>query len=136
MMQSRKGFSLIEIVVAMTILSVVLLSVAKATTALAMRGHGTDLVAKRNAALQLEENKFEATPFDSLAKFSTSDTTITWRLSNDTTFSYKRRRKITSVTSTRDSIIIVVVPTADTTKKDSVVFIRAKPANYLCKTCA
>lgn len=133
MMQSRKGFSLIEIVVAMTILSAVLLSVAKATTALAVRGHGTDVVAKRNAALQLEENKFEAAPFASLATWSTTDKTLSWG-----TFSYTRRLSITQVTSTRDSIKIVVVPSSDTTAKDSVIFTRGKLSAPppLCTVCS
>lgn len=133
MMRSRQGFSLIEIVVAMTILAVALLSIAKSTTALAMRGHGTDVVAKRNAALQLEENKFEAVPFSSLSTWSTANQTFSWG-----SFSYTRRLKITAVTSTRDSIKVVVVPAADTTKKDSVIFIRANPSTStpLCTTCS
>lgn len=133
MMRSRQGFSLIEIVVAMTILAVALLSIAKSTTALAMRGHGTDVVAKRNAALQLEENKFEAVPFSSLATWSTADQTFSWG-----SFSYTRRLAITAVTSTRDSIKVVVVPAADTTKKDSVILIRANPSTStpLCTTCS
>src|SRR5262249_4887405 len=92
-------------------------------------GRTNDLVAKRNAILQMEANKLGTVPFDSLANFSTTTKTFT-----QGNFSYSRRLTITQASSTRDSIKIVVVPTSSTGKKDSVFIIRSKPTtvSVLC----
>jgi prepilin-type N-terminal cleavage/methylation domain-containing protein len=132
MTRTRKGFSLIEVMVAMTILSIVLLNLAKVTTALAIKGRGNDVVAKRAAALQLESNKFGAVPFASLAAWSTLPRTVT-----QGTFTYTRRLTITNTSATRYSVKIVVIPSADSTKKDSVMLDRSLPAtgSPLCPGC-
>jgi len=130
--RARRGFSLIEVMVAMTILSIVLLDLAKVTTALALRGRTADLVAKRVAALQLEANKMGAVPYASLAGWSTTDQTITRG-----NFTYTRKLTITAASTTRYSIKIVVIPSADPTKKDSVMLDRALPpsSSPLCVGC-
>jgi prepilin-type N-terminal cleavage/methylation domain-containing protein len=129
MMRNRQGFSLIEVMVAMTLLAIVMMSLAKMSVTVATIGRTNDLVAKRNAVLQMEANKLGAVPFDSLSKWSTATKTFT-----QGTFSYTRRMTITAVSSTRDSIKIVVIPTSKTAKKDSVFIIRSKPTttNVLC----
>jgi prepilin-type N-terminal cleavage/methylation domain-containing protein len=123
-MTSRKGFSLIEVLVAMSVLSLVLLSLAKVTTALALRGRDNDLLAKRSASLQLEANKFGAVPYDKLATWSTADTVLTRG-----NFTYKRHLVITKVATfiNRYSVKIVITPALDSTKKDSVMLDRGKP---------
>ena len=52
-MSHRKGFSLIEVMVAMAMLSIVLVSLAKIGITVATRGRLNDVSAKRNAALQI-----------------------------------------------------------------------------------
>src|SRR5262249_39665385 len=89
-MSARKGFSLIEIMVAMTILSIVLMSLAKISTQLGIRARGNDIIAKRNAVLQLEANKLGAVPYATLATWSTSTQTL-WA----GPFQYTRRLGIT-----------------------------------------
>lgn len=121
-MTARKGFSLIEVMVAMTILSLVLLSLAKVTTAIALRSRTNDILAKRTASLQLEANKFGAVPFSSLAGWSTTDQTITRG-----NFTYTRHLVMSPVSTTRYSVKIVVTPSADPTKKDSVMIERTLP---------
>lgn len=129
--RTRAGFSLIEVMVAMTVLSIVLLNLAKVTTGLATRARTNDLVAKRTAALALEANKFGAVPFSSLGTWSTTNQTVTRG-----TFTYTRRLTISSLSSSRYSVKIVVVPTADTTKKDSLMLNRTQPPqNALCQGC-
>ena len=129
--RARKGFSLIEVMVAMTVLSLVLLQLAKVTTALALRGRTSDLVAKRVASLQLETNKFGAVPYSRLANWSVADQTITRG-----NFTYTRHLVITKVSNTRYSVKIVVTPTLDATKKDSVMIDRTQPPqSSLCTGC-
>src|ERR1043165_9395881 len=116
----RRGFSLTEVMMAMTLLSIVLLSLARMTMVVSLRGRNNDLIAKRNAVLTQEANKFGAMRWDTLAKMSTSKT----MKAGD--FSYTRTISITDA-SNRKTIKIVVTPTLDATKKDSVFVHRSKP---------
>jgi prepilin-type N-terminal cleavage/methylation domain-containing protein len=131
-MTQRKGFSLIEVMVAMTVLSIVMMSLAKIGVSIAVKGRTNDIVAKRNAALQLEANKLGTVPFANLGTWSTSTRTFTLG-----GFSYTRRTTISSMNMYRYSIKVVVTPTLDATKKDSVMFDRTKPPSGtpLCTTC-
>jgi prepilin-type N-terminal cleavage/methylation domain-containing protein len=127
----RTGFSLIEVMVALTMLALVTVSLARASTAIAVFGHRNDLIAKRTAVLQMEANKFQAVPFATLATWSTSNVTRTWG-----DFTYTRRLSIVQQTTSRDSIKIVVVPSSATSKPDSVTFIRTKASGSpLCVGC-
>jgi prepilin-type N-terminal cleavage/methylation domain-containing protein len=128
----RRGFSLIEVMVAMTLLSIVMMSLAKISVSVATRARMNDLVAKRNAALQLESNKFVTVPFDSLRNWSTTTKTFT---RGD--FSYTRRLTITQVTAMRYTVKVVVTPTKNAAKKDSVMLDRTKPptGSPLCVGC-
>ena len=127
----RRGFGLIEVMVAMTVFSLVMLSLAKVVTGLAVSGRNSDLAAKRNASLQLEANKFGAVPYSLLATWSTADQTITRG-----TFTYTRKLTMTETSVSRYSIKIIVVPSLDPTKKDSVMFDRTQPpSSALCRGC-
>jgi prepilin-type N-terminal cleavage/methylation domain-containing protein len=118
----RKGFSLIEIMVAMVILSVVLLSLAKISIAMGTRTRSSDVVAKRTAALQLEANKLGVIPFGNLATWPTAPRTISLG-----SFQYRRRLTITAAGPSRFTMKVVVVPMADSTKGDSIMFDRTRP---------
>ncbi len=132
MMKARKGFSLIETMVAMTMFAVVMLGMAQMSAAVAVKGRTNDVVAKRNAVLQLEANKFGAAAFSSLATWPTADKTFTRGA-----FSYTRRLTITTVGSTRYTVKVVIIPTVDPTKKDSVIIERSLPpaGSPLCVGC-
>jgi len=132
MTKSRKGFSLIEVMVAMTMLAIVLMSLAKMSLIVAVRGRGNDLFAKRTAVLQLEANKLGAIPYSTLASWSTTTTTLTLG-----DFTYKRRLAIANTGTNRYSIKVIIIPMSDTTKQDSVTLDRTKPATNtpLCLTC-
>jgi hypothetical protein len=118
--------------VAMTVLSIVMMSLAKIGVSIAVKGRTNDLIAKRNAALQLEANKLGTVPFANLGTWST--TTRTFTLGG---FSYTRRTTISAMNMYRYTIKVVVTPTLDATKKDSVMFDRTKPPSGtpLCTTC-
>jgi prepilin-type N-terminal cleavage/methylation domain-containing protein len=129
----RSAFTLIEVLVALTLLSIVLVSLAKASTIVAVRGRDNGLAAQRTASLTLEANKMGAVPFTSLSNYLSVHPGSTFTVGG---FSYTRRMTITSQSSTRYTIKIVVVPSTDTTKKDSVSFDRTNPGTTspLCKT--
>jgi len=130
-MSRRAGFSLLEVMVALTMLALVTVSLARASTAVAVFSHTTDLIAKRNAALQMEMNKFQAVPYASLATWSTANKTVTLG-----DFTYTRQLTITASASNRYTIKIVVVPSTATSKKDSVTLDRSTAVSSpLCTGC-
>jgi prepilin-type N-terminal cleavage/methylation domain-containing protein len=130
--KAREGFSLIEIMVALTLLALVLSSLARLTTIVAVRARGNDVYAKRSAVLQMEANKFGATPLSTLNAWSTTDQTFTVN-----GFTYTRKLTIVKSSSSQDSIKIVIVPATSGVASDSAIIIRSKPstATVLCKTC-
>jgi prepilin-type N-terminal cleavage/methylation domain-containing protein len=131
-MKAREGFSLIETMVAMTMFAVVMLGMAQMSAAVAVKGRTNDVVAKRNAVLQLEANKFGVATFPALKLWSTADRSFTRG-----TFSYTRKLTIVAVGMTRYTVKVVIIPTADPTKKDSVIIERALPpiGSPLCVGC-
>lgn len=127
----RRGFSLTEVLVAMTMLSVVLMSLARITFQMAASGRLNDTAAKRNAVLVQEANKFNAMPFDSLATVSTTTRTLTFG-----DFKFTRRITITTNSTQRKTVKIVIVPFTDATRKDSVFVHKSKPTGSpLCVGC-
>jgi prepilin-type N-terminal cleavage/methylation domain-containing protein len=132
MMKNRQGFSLIEVMVAMTVFGVVMLGMARMAAGVAVKGRTNDLVAKRNAALQMEANKFGAVPFDSLKTWSIADKTRSLG-----GFTYTRRLVITQTSSTRYMVKVVVTPALDPSKKDSLMIDRSLPptGSPLCVGC-
>ena len=131
----RRGFSLTEILVAMTLLSVILMSLARVTFQMAASSRSNDLVAKRNATLIQEANKFNAMQFANLPSVNQANQTLTFG-----DFKFTRRLQITNVSSTHRTIKIVIVPwvgtAADETKKDSVFVTRTfSTGSPLCVNC-
>jgi prepilin-type N-terminal cleavage/methylation domain-containing protein len=127
----RGGFSLTEVMVAMGLLSIMLMGLARVTFQMASASRNNDIVAKRTAVLVQEANKFNAMSFDSLATVNTTDKTYTFG-----DFKFTRRLDITTVSSKERLIKIVIVPYYATTKTDSVYVTRTKPpGSPLCTTC-
>jgi len=130
----RSGFTLIEVMVSMVMLAIILVSLARASTVIAVRGRSNDLVAKRTAILQTEANKFGAMSFAALQAFPTTTKSFT---RGD--FAYTRRLTITSQSAinNRYTVKIVVIPTTDPTKTDSVILDRSLPptGSPLCVGC-
>ena len=129
--RTKGGFTLIEVLVAMTLLSIILMGLAGVTFQMAAASRGNDTVAKRNAVLVQEANKFNAIPFDSLATVSTAQRVLTFG-----DFKFTRRLTITTESSKHKTIKIVIVPFLTPTKVDSVFVTRTKPpGSPLCTTC-
>lgn len=132
MTRSRSGFSLIEVIVALSVLALAMAALGKATAAVALRGRDNDVYAKRSSALQVEANKFGSASFANLSTWSTADKTFTIG-----DFTYTRKLTITATTSTHYTIKIVIVPSQSGVAKDSVIIDRTSPPSTtaLCTGC-
>jgi len=131
----RRGFSLIEVIVAMTLLSGVFISLGGMMIKLSQRSHVSDIIAKRTAALTQEANRFNALPYDSLYndKVSMADKVLTMG-----DFKFTRKLTLTKSSANRISISIKLVPYVSTYSSytDSVVVYRTKAAGSpLCVGC-
>lgn len=130
--RARAGFSLVEILVAVTLLGVVMMSLGRLSVAIAQRSRMNELVAERSFALQQQANKFQAMPFDSIATFPLTAKSFT---SGD--FGYGRVLRRTQLATDRYQFMIVIVPTADPTRRDSLILTRTRPpsSSVLCVGC-
>lgn len=128
---NRGGFTLAEVIVAMTLLSVVLLSLARMSMVVSVRGRTNAIMAKRTFVMIEEANKFGAMPYATLLAFSTADVTKTM---GDFTYTRQLTR---SVTSNRITFNVKVVPASPyAALRDSVWVYRSKPAESpLCTGC-
>lgn len=130
----RGGFSLTEVLVAMTLLSIILMGLARVTFQMAAASRRNDTVAKRNAVLVQEANKFNAIPFSTLLAYNNTSRVFTFG-----DFKFTRRVTVTSTTAsstTRYTVKIVITPFLEPTKVDSVFVFRVNPpGSPLCTTC-
>ena len=133
--RTRAGFSLIEVLVALTMLSIILMSLARVTFQMAASSRTNDIVAKRNAALIEEANKYSAMPYASLASSAAATRTY-----GD--FTFQRTVTVTprSGYATQSTVKILIVPyiagVLTTAKRDSVILYRTNPpGSPLCTTC-
>ena len=115
----------------MTILGIVLVTIAKLALDAASAGRTNDLVATRTAALQQQAARLGAIPYTYLSTMTSSTGTVTVGGKTYT-------RKITlSAASKYTTVTLVMTPTSATTKPDSVVFTRASNSSGspLCVGC-
>ena len=64
--RGRRGFTLIETIVAMTLFGTAALSMASLAAVVAKRGKSHDVVTRREAVMNQQVNKFMTTPWDTL----------------------------------------------------------------------
>lgn len=123
MKQSQAGFTLVEIVVAMTLLALVLLGVARLNFALARRFYGLSGGAVRDGILAQQLNQFAAMPFDSL-KAKAGTITV-----NKPPLPYTRKITVDSLSPKLRRVTIVVTPLDPAVKADTMIIQRTKPGN-------
>lgn len=119
----RAGISLLEIVVAMTLLATVLGALSAVSTMNASRGRMVDLVAGRTFTLTQQANRFSVLPYDSIPSYAPrTDTVVSGR------FKYLRRASYIQGTTGGEykTVKVLLLPLSDTTRQDSMVFVRAK----------
>ena len=126
------GFSLIEVIIALTVLAVAMMLLARLSYLVSQRGRANDLVSKRNAALAQEASRFGVMSFANLA---TQSSGTSFMLIGD--FSFNRVLTVTKPSPNRFTVKIVVSPLASEFRADSVTFSRTRPATGtpLCIGC-
>ena len=130
--EPRKGFALIEVIVAMVLLAVAVSSLAAMMYSVSQSGMKATGNAYRNGVLMHEVNRLEGIPYDSIAIGSSSVAV--------STMPYPHTRVITvtePVARTIKSITVVITPVNVKFKPDTVSFIRtrARTSRALCTTC-
>jgi prepilin-type N-terminal cleavage/methylation domain-containing protein len=130
--KSRKGFVLVEIIVAMVLLAVAVTSLAAMMYSVSQSGMKATGNAYRNAVLMHEVNRLEGIPYDSIPVGSSSISV--------TTAPYKHTRVITvaePIVNQVKTIKVVITPTDTKLKPDTVSFTRtlARTSRVLCTDC-
>lgn len=119
----RRGVSLIEIIVAMTLLAFVIGALSVLSAKSARRGPQLDIGSARTFVLMQQANRFAVLPYDSISAYAPRiDTVIAGR------FNYIRR--VTYLQSTTGSeyktVKVLLLQQGDTTRRDSLIFVRSK----------
>ena len=133
--RARRGLSLVEVLVAVMVLSVAMTFVGHISTGIAQSNRKSDIIAKRTFAMQQQANVVGALPFNSLTT-TMLPATKTFTLGD---FTYVRRVALASAGSVsigRTAVIsITIVPQtgidSDTLLKESLTMYRSSP---LCGT--
>ena len=131
--EPRKGFVLVEIIVAMIILAIAVSSLAALMYSVSQSGMIATGNAYRNAVLMHEVNRLEGIPYDSIAVGSSSISV--------STLPYPHTRVITvsePVANVVKTVTVVITPVNVKLKPDTVNFIRtrARTSRVLCTSCS
>jgi prepilin-type N-terminal cleavage/methylation domain-containing protein len=126
------GFSLVEVIIAMALLTIVMVLLATMALSVGRRARLNDLTTKRNLALAQQAGRIDVMPFVDLAALTTGTTLM---LVGD--FSFNRRLTVNKLSTNRYNIKVVVAPVAGEFRADSVTIDRTRPASGtpLCTTC-
>jgi prepilin-type N-terminal cleavage/methylation domain-containing protein len=120
MKRHEAGFSLIEILVAMSLLGLCLVGVAQVTFVMARRAYANSGGQARDAILSQQVNQFAALPFDSL-KGKAGTVTV-----SNAPMPYTRSVTVDSLSPTLARVTIIVTPTNTIFKSDTLVLQRSK----------
>lgn len=121
--RARRGVSLVEILVAMTLLSIVAGSLAVLSTKNARRGRDVELTAARTFLMLQQANRFTTLPYDSLFAYAPRVDTV-----RAGSLAFVRRVSLTAPTTGSEyrTVQVLLVPLSDSTRRDSLRFVRAK----------
>ena len=118
---SRRGFSMIEILVALTILAITLGGLAGVTFRYIRSGETTSAILARAGALNMETQRLSVLPFDSLAsRVGCANVT-------GGALPYRRCVTVTNVNGTHRRVTIMVTPANTAIRPDSTVIERTRP---------
>jgi type II secretory pathway pseudopilin PulG len=121
--RERRGISLIEVIVAMTLLAFVLGSLGLLAAKTAGRARALDANSARTFVLTQQANRFSVLPYDSIPIYAPKlDTVVAGR------FRFERRVSYTNASTGSEyrRVTVLLIPLADRKKPDSLVFERAK----------
>ncbi len=126
--QGRRGFILLEVIVAITLLALVLTPLAAMVFKITARSHRIIGSAYRNGVLMQQVNLLESLPFDSLA-VGTSTLTSTAK-----PYPYTRTVTVSLISQVYElkakKVILIIRPTNTLYKPDTTIFVRSS-ANTL-----
>lgn len=130
--KARKGFVLVEVIVAMVLLAVAVTSLAAMMYSVSQSGQKATGNAYRNGVLMQEVNRLEGIPYDSVTVGTTS--------ASVSTGVYAHTRTITisePVANVIKSVTIVITPVNSLYKPDTASFTRtkARSSRVLCTSC-
>jgi len=124
----RRGFILLEVIVAITLLALVLTPLAAMVFKITARSHRIIGSAYRNGGLMQQVNLLESLPFDSLA---IGTTTLT---STAKPYPYTRKVTVSLISQVYElkakKVILIITPTNTLYKPDTTTFVRSS-ANTL-----
>jgi len=128
----RKGFSVVEVIVAMVLLAIAVSSLAALTYSVSQSAMTATANAYRNGVLMQEVNRLEMSPYDSVKTGATSVDVLTGP--------YQYRKSITVAEPTINlvkTVQIIIVPKNTKFKPDTAAFIRtkARTSHVLCTDC-
>jgi prepilin-type N-terminal cleavage/methylation domain-containing protein len=128
---ARKGFVIVEVIVAMVLLGVAITSLAALVWSVSRSGIRTTGDAYKNGVLMQEVNRLEGLPYDSVANGS-----FTYSVSSGV-YSHSRVVTVAEPVANIKTIKVVIMPTNLKYKADSVSFTRtkARTSKVLCRTC-
>ncbi len=121
----ERGFTLIEIMVAMTLLSITLVSLAAWTYHVARRSVNSAAVAYRTAALTEQVGRLTVLPF---ANLDAEDTGVDCPQITDPPFPHTRCITVTMVSATVRDVLVVITPDNTQFRPESLLFERTRPA--------
>jgi len=125
---ARRGFILLEVIVAITLLALVLTPLAAMVFKITARSHRIIGSAYRNGVLMQQVNLLESLPFDSLA---IGTTTVT---STAKPYPYSRKVTVSLISQVYElkakKVILIIAPTNTLYKPDTTTFVRSS-ANTL-----
>lgn len=127
----RKGFALIEVIVAMALLAIAVSSLAGLMYSVSTSSKAVTGAAYRNGVLMHEVNRLIALPYDSLAVGS-----YTFSVSSGP-YPHSRVVTVAEPADRLKTVKVVVTPVNPNYKPDSLKFTRtnAKTSKVLCTTC-
>jgi prepilin-type N-terminal cleavage/methylation domain-containing protein len=130
--KGRKGFALVEVIVAMVLLAVAVSSLAALVYSVSRSGLAATGNAYRNGVLMQEVNRLEGIPYDSVHVGSSSVSVSTGK--------YPHTRTVTvsePAVNLVKSVTIVIKPANAAFKPDTATFIRtkARTSKVLCTDC-
>lgn len=131
--ERTRGFSIVEVIVAMVLLGIAVSSLAALTYSVSQSGMIATANAYRNGVLMQEINRLEGIPYDSIAAPVTSTVVVATGPYPHTTVIRVTEPTVNLVKAVR----IVITPANTRFKPDTAIFIRtkARTSHVLCTDC-
>ncbi len=120
------GFTLIEIMIAMTLLSITLVSLAAWTYHVARRSVNSAAVAYRTAALTEQVGRLTVLPF---ANLDDEDTGVDCPEITEPPFPHTRCITVTKVSDGERKVLVKIIPYNAQFRPESLLFERTRPVN-------